>query len=185
MINVTELRPGNYFEEDGNIYQVVDVLLNKTAMRKMVVKLKVRNLRTGSVTEMSRNSGYGIETIRLDKRQMQYLYDNGDALVFMDQETYDQIEIAKNRLEWELQFLKGDEIVEVTSYEGEILGLNLPAKVTLKITKCEPAVRGDTVNKAMKDAILETGLKVRVPLFIEEGEEIIVRTDNGDYDGRA
>ncbi len=185
MINVTELRPGNYFEEDGNIYQVMDVLLNKTAMRKMVVKLKVRNLRTGSVTEMSRNSGYGIETIRLDKRQMQYLYDNGDALVFMDQETYDQIEIAKNRLEWELQFLKGDEIVEVTSYEGEILGLNLPAKVTLKITKCEPAVRGDTVNKAMKDAILETGLKVRVPLFIEEGEEIIVRTDNGDYDGRA
>lgn len=185
MINVTELRPGNYFEEDGNIYQVMDVLLNKTAMRKMVVKLKVRNLRTGSVTEMSRNSGYGIETIRLDKRQMQYLYDNGDALVFMDQETYDQIEISKSRLEWELQFLKGDEIVEVTSYEGEILGLNLPAKVTLKITKCEPAVRGDTVNKAMKDAILETGLKVRVPLFIEEGEEIIVRTDNGDYDGRA
>lgn len=185
MVNVTELRPGNYFEEEGNIYQVLDILLNKTAMRKMVAKVKVKNLRTGAVTEISRNSGYAIETIRLDKRQMQYLYDTGDALVFMDQETYDQIEISKDRLEWETQFLKGEEIVEITSYEGEILGLNLPAKVALKIVECEPAVRGDTVNKAMKDAVLETGLKVRVPLFIEDGEVILVRTDNGQYDGRA
>ncbi|MGM9873624.1 MAG: elongation factor P [Bacilli bacterium] len=185
MVNVTELRPGNYFEEEGNIFQVLDILLNKTAMRKMVAKVKVKNLRTGAVTEISRNSGYAIETIRLDKRQMQYLYDTGDALVFMDQETYDQIEISKDRLEWETQFLKGEEVVEVTSYEGEILGLNLPAKVALKIVECEPAVRGDTVNKAMKDAILETGLKVRVPLFIEDGEVILVRTDNGQYDGRA
>ena len=180
-----ELRPGNYFIEEGNIYQVLDILLNKTAMRKMVAKVKVKNLRTGAVTEISRNSGYGIETIRLEKRQMQYLYDTGDALCFMDQETYEQVEISKTRLEWELSFLKGEEIVEIISYEGEILGINLPAKVALKITHCEPAIRGDTVNKAMKDAILETGLKVRVPLFIEEGEVVLVRTDNGDYDGRA
>ena len=185
MVNVTELRPGNYFTEDGNIYQVQDILLNKTAMRKMVAKVKVRNLRTGAVTEMAKNSGYMIETIRLDKRQMQYLYDTGDALCFMDQETYDQIEISKDRLQWEIQFLKGDEIVDITSYEGEILGITLPAKVALKITDCEPAIRGDTVNKAMKDAIVETGLKIRVPLFIENGEVVLVRTDNGDYDGRA
>jgi len=185
MVNVTELRPGNYFIEDGNIYQVQDILLNKTAMRKMVAKVKVRNLRSGAVTEIAKNSGYMIETVRLDKRQMQYLYDTGDALVFMDQETYDQIEISKDRLQWEVQFLKGDEIVDITSYEGEILGITLPAKVALKITDCEPAIRGDTVNKAMKDAITETGLKIRVPLFIENGEVVLVRTDNGDYDGRA
>ncbi len=185
MVNVTELRSGNYFVEDGNIYQVQDILLNKTAMRKMVAKVKVKNLRTGAMTEMAKNSGYMIETIRLDKRQMQYLYDTGDALCFMDQETYEQIEISKDRLKWELQFLKGDEIVDITSYEGEILGITLPAKVALQITDCEPAVRGDTVNKAMKDAILETGLKVRVPLFIENGETILVRTDNAEYDGRA
>ena len=185
MVNVTELRPGNYFIEEGNIYQVLDILLNKTAMRKMVAKVKVKNLRTGAVTEISRNSGYAIETIRLEKRQMQYLYDTGDALCFMDQETYEQIEISKDRLEWELNFLKGEEILDITSYEGEVLGISLPAKVALKITHCEPAIRGDTVNKAMKDAVLETGYKVRVPLFIEEGEEILVRTDNGDYDGRA
>lgn len=185
MVNVTELRAGNYFIEDGNIYQVQDILLNKTAMRKMVAKVKVKNLRTGAMTEMAKNSGYMIETIRLDKRQMQYLYDTGDALCFMDQETYEQIEISKDRLKWELQFLKGDEIVDITSYEGEILGITLPAKVALQITDCEPAVRGDTVNKAMKDAILETGLKVRVPLFIENGEVVLVRTDNAEYDGRA
>lgn len=185
MVNVTELRPGNFFLEEGNIFQVQDILLNKTAMRKMVAKLKVKNLRSGSIVDLSRNSGYMIETIRLDKRQMQYLYDTGDALVFMDQESYDQIEINKSRLEWEKQFLKGDEIVEITSYESEILGINLPAKVALKIVECEPAVRGDTVNKAMKDAITETGLKIRVPLFINEGEVVSVRTDNAQYDGRA
>ena len=185
MVNVTELRPGNFFTEEGNIFQVQDILLKKTAMRKMGAKVKVKNLRSGSIVEISRNSGYMIETIRLDKRQMQFLYDSGDFLVFMDQETYDQIEIEKSRLEWEKQFLKGDEIVEITSYEGEILCINLPAKVALKITACEPAVRGDTVNKAMKDATLETGLKIRVPLFINEGEVVSVRTDDASYDGRA
>lgn len=185
MVNVTELRPGNFFVEEGNIYQVLDILLNKTAMRKMVAKVKVKNVRTGAVTEIARNSGYGIETIKLEKKSMQYLYDTGDFLVFMDQTTYDQIEIEKGRLEWELQFLKSEEMVDITSYEGEILGINLPPKVILKITECEPAVRGDTVNKAMKDAVVETGLKIRVPLFVENGEMVYIRTDNGEYDGRA
>ena len=184
-MNVTELRPGNYFEEEGNLYYVLDILLNKTAMRKMVAKVKVKNVRTGAITELSANSGYQVETVRLDKKKMNYLYDNGDFLVFMDNETYEQVEIPKSRLEWEIKFLKENQEVEITSYEDEILGVNLPAKVTLKITHCEPAVRGDTVNKAMKDAIVETGLKIRVPLFINEGDNVLVRTDTGDYDGRA
>ena len=185
MVNVTELRPGNYFIDENNLYQVLDILLNKTAMRKMVAKVKVKNVRTGTINELARNSGYMVENVRLDKRQMQYLYDSGDFLVFMDQETYDQVEIPVERLTWEKQFLKGDEVVEITSYEGEILGVNLPAKVTLKITQCDPGVRGDTVNKPTKPATLETGLVVRVPLFIEEGEEVLVRTDTGEYDSRA
>jgi elongation factor P len=185
MVNVTELRPGNYFIDENNLYQVLDILLNKTAMRKMVAKVKVKNVRTGTINELARNSGYMVENVRLDKRQMQYLYDSGDFLVFMDQETYEQVEIPVERLKWEKQFLKGDEVVEITSYEGEILGVNLPAKVTLKITQCDPGVRGDTVNKPTKPATLETGLVVRVPLFIEEGEEVLVRTDTGEYDSRA
>lgn len=185
MVNVTEVRAGQYFIEEGNIYLALDVNLNKTAMRKMVVKLKVKNMRTGAVTEMARNSGYAIETIRLDKKQMQYLYDTGDTLYFMEEGTCEQIEISKDRLKWEMQFLKGDEMVEITSYEGEILGINLPAKVALKVVHCEAAIRGDTVNRALKDAELETGISVRVPLFIEEGEMVLVRTNDGSYDGRA
>lgn len=184
-INVTELRPGNYFLEDGNIYLVLDILLNKTAMRKMVAKVKIKNVRTGSITDMSANSGYQVETIRLEKKKMNYLYDGGDFLVFMDNATYEQVEIPQERLTWEKQFLTENLEVEIVSYEDEILGINLPAKVTLKIVECEPAVRGDTVNKAMKDAILETGLKVRVPLFVNNGDSVLVRTDTGDYDGRA
>ena len=185
MVNVTELRPGNYFIDEGNLYQVQDILLNKTAMRKMVAKVKVKNVRTGAIVELARTSGYMVEHVRLDKRQMQYLYDTGDFLVFMDQETYEQIEINADRLQWEKQFLKGEEIVDITIYEGEVLGIALPAKVALKIVECEPAVRGDTVNKPTKPAVLETGITVRVPLFIEEGEVVLVRTDNGEYDSRA
>ncbi len=185
MINVTELRPGNYFVEDGNMYQVLDILLNKTAMRKMIAKVKVKNVRTGAISEISRNGGYMIETIHIDKQSMQYIYDSGDNLVFMDQNTYEQIEIPKSRLEWEMQFLKGDEVVDITSYNGEILSVILPAKVALTITECEPAVRGDTVTSARKDATVETGLRIRVPLFINNGETVLVRTDTGEYDGRA
>lgn len=185
MINVTELRPGNYFEDGGNIYLVLDILLNKTAMRKMVAKVKVKNLRTGAITEMSANSGYQVDPIRLDKKKMTYLYDSGDFLVFMDQSTYEQVEIPESRLEWEKKFLKENSEVEIVTYEDEILGINLPAKVALKIVHTEPAVRGDSVNKAMKDAELETGLVVKVPLFVGQDEEVLVRTDTGEYDGRA
>lgn len=184
-MNVTELRPGNYFMDNNQLYLVMDILLNKTAMRKMVVKIKVKNVRSGAITEMSANSGYQVDQIRLDKKKMNYLYDDGNFLVFMDQETYEQINIDKKRLEWEMNFLKANQEIDVVSYEGEILGLTLPAKVNLLITHCEPAVRGDTVNKALKPATLETGWTVKVPLFIEEGETVSVRTDTGEYDGRS
>ena len=103
----------------------------------------------------------------------------------MDNATYEQISLPKDRIKWELNFLKEGSEVEILEYEGEILGITLPAKVALQITQCEPAVRGDTVNKAMKDAYLETGLKVRVPLFIEQGESVWVFTNDGSYDSRA
>jgi elongation factor P len=185
MINATELRPGNYFAYENAIYSVIDMGLNKTAMRKMVVKVKVKNVRNGAVTEMSFLGGTAIEPIHLEKKQMQYLYDSENFLVFMDQTSFEQVEIEKGRLIWEANFLKGDEVTEIVMYEGEVIGVSLPAKVALKITICEPATRGDTINKAMKDATLETGLKVRVPLFINEGETIVVRTVDGTYDGRA
>ena len=184
-MNVTELRPGNYFIDEGNLYQVLDILLNKTAMRKMVAKVKAKNMRTGAITELARNSGYDVEKAILEKKKMAYLYDAGDNLVFMDNETYEQIEISKTKLEWEMNFLTENLEIDILFYEDEILGITLPSSVALKIVDCEPAVRGDTVNKAMKNAVLETGFKLRVPLFIDNGEVISVRTDTGEYDGRA
>ena len=185
MANITEVRPGNFFIDEGNLYQVQDILLNKTAMRKMVAKVKVKNMRTGSTTEISRNSGYDVETVRLDKDNMSYLYDDGSFLVFMNQDTYEQISIPHSQVKDASKYLKGEEIVEILSYEGEVLGVNLPAKVALKVTETEPSVRGDTINKALKKAVLETGLEIKVPMFISEGETIIVRTDTGEYDGRS
>ena len=186
-MNVTELRPGNYFIDEDTLYQVIDILLNKTAMRKMVAKLKVKNVRTGAITELARNSGYDVTECRLDKRNMQYLYDGGTGtLTFMDPKTYDQIEIGKNTLKDQLQYLVPNLDVVVESFEDEVLGISLPSKVAMEVTECEPGVKGDTkTNTAMKDAVLETGMRIRVPLFINQGDKVLIDTATGKYDGRA
>ena len=185
MILVNDLKPGTTFEYENNIYIVLDLALNKTAMRQMIVKTKVRNLRTGVINELSFTGGDKVEQAMIEKRQMQYLYDSGEALVFMDNETYDQIEIGKERLEWEMKFLKENDMVLITSYENEILGVSLPDKVALIVVECEPAVKGDTATSASKNAKVETGLELRVPLFINQDEMILVNTADGKYSGRA
>ena len=184
-MNLTELRPGYYFLDEGNLYQVLDILLNKTAMRKMVAKIKAKNLRTGAITELARNSGYDVERTSISKKKMAYLYDAGDFLVFMDNETFDQIEIAKSKLEWELNFLIANSEIDIVFYENEILGISLPPSVALTVADCELSVRGDTINRALKLATLETGFSLKVPEFINAGEKILVRTDTGEYQGRA
>ena len=186
MILVNDLRPGITFEVDNNIYQVLDISHNKTAMRQMIVKVKVKNLRTGVITELTFTGGDKVEPAHIDKREMQYLYDAGEALVFMDNTTYEQIEILKDKIQWELQFLKPNNNVTITMYDGkEILGLILPDKVELQIVECEVAVKGDTATSAMKNAVLETGLEIKVPLFIDNEEIIVVSTADGKYSGRA
>ncbi|MEA5018207.1 MAG: elongation factor P [Erysipelotrichaceae bacterium] len=185
MILVNDFRPGITFEYEGNIYIVVDTQHNKTAMRQMIVKTKVRNLRSGSITEISFTGGDKVEPAHIEKNEMQYLYDEGDALVFMDTSTYDQVEVPKDRLKWEINFLKTNDLVNITSYEGEILGIILPDKVALEIVECEPAVKGDTATSAQKNAILETGWQIKVPLFIEQNEMVMISTSDGKYSGRA
>lgn len=185
MVNVTELRPGNFFIEKDEIYNVLDILHNKTAMRKMVVRLKVKNVRSGAITDQTYNSGYQINRISIHKQKMQYLYDAGTGLVFMNNDTYEQLEISKDTLTWELNFLVENSEVEIATYEEEMLGLTMPAKVELKVTQCDPGVKGNTVQNATKDAVTETGWKLRVPLFIEQDDVIVVKTVDGTYDGRA
>ena len=185
MIIVNDLKPGTTFENEGNIFVVLDIQHNKTAMRQMIVKVKVKNLRTGVINEISFTGGDKVEQAHIDKREMQYLYDTDDALVFMDNETYDQIEIQKDHLEWEMKFMKPNDTVTISMYEGEILGIILPDKVELRIVECEPAVKGDTATSASKMAKLETGLEIRVPLFIEQDEMVVINTADGKYSGRA
>jgi elongation factor P len=116
---------------------------------------------------------------------MQYLYNTGDAFVFMDGETYEQIEIPAENLEWEKNFLKESDTATIRSFEGEVLGVQLPDKVTLQITEAEQAVKGDTATGATKNAVLETGFQIKVPLFINEGEMVVISTAEGKYSGRA
>ena len=185
MISSNDLKPGQTIAVDNDIYVVLDTSQNKTARSAMVVKAKVRNLRTGSNVELSWGGGEKVQPAEIEKREMQYLYDIEDSLVFMDNETYDQIEIPKDRLTWERQFMKPEDIVNITSYEGEILGVQLPDKVTLQVVEAEPAVKGDTATSALKNAVLETGLQVKVPLFINQDEMIVINTSDGKYSGRA
>ena len=185
MINSTEIKPGMCFTWEGDLYQCIDVSLNKTAMAKMKVKVKVKNPRTGVVKELSLISGDKCGEAHIDKREMQYLYDTGDALCFMDNETYEQIEIPADRLAWEKKFLTPSMMVNIQVYEGEILGVILPDKVELELVECEAAVKGDTATSALKNAVTETGLQLKVPMFIENGERIIVSTIDGKYSSRA
>ncbi|MBR4421931.1 MAG: elongation factor P [Erysipelotrichaceae bacterium] len=185
MLNCTEIKPGSCFTWENELYQCIDIQLNKTAMAKMKVKVKVKQPRTGVVKELSFIGSDQVGEAHIDKRPMQFLYDSGDTEVFMDSETYEQLEIPKDRLEWEQNFLVPNLDVNITSYEGEILGVILPDKVELELTECEQAVKGNTATSALKNAVTETGLQIKVPLFIEQGERVIVSTIDGKYCGRA
>ena len=185
MVIVNDLKPGMSIEHEGNIYSVLNVDHNKTAMRQMIVKVKVKNVRTGVINELNFTGGDKVEQALVERKEMQYLYDDGDNLIFMDNSTYDQIEIPKERLEWEMKFMKPNENVNISMFGSEILGVILPDKVALEVTECEQAVKGDTATSAQKNAVLETGLEIKVPLFIQSGEVVVVSTADGKYSGRA
>ena len=185
MINVSDLKPGVTFQLDGNLYVVLDYSHNKTARAAANIKVKMKNLRTGSTTELTFGGNDKVKRAQIDKKEMQYLYNTGDAFVFMDGETYEQIEIPAENLEWEKNFLKESATATIRSFEGEVLGVQLPDKVTLQITEAEAAVKGDTATGATKNAVLETGFQIKVPLFIDEGEMVVISTAEGKYSGRA
>ena len=185
MLSCTEIKPGSCFTWANELYQCIDIQLNKTAMAKMKVKVKVKVPRTGVVKELSFIGSDQVGEAHIDKRPMQYLYDSGDTAVFMDSETYEQLEIPSDRLEWEKNFLVPNLDVNISFYEGEILGVILPDKVELELTECEQAVKGDTATSASKNAVVETGLEIKVPLFIQNGEMVIISTADGKYSGRA
>ena len=184
MINVNDFKTGVTISYDGNIFQVLDFQHVKPGKGAAIVKAKLKNLRTGAIAEQTFNAGIKIPTAHINKQQMQYLYSTGSTYSFMNMETYEQVELDESQINEEVKFLKEGLNVYITFFESEMLGLELPEKIDYKITSTEPAVKGNTATGATKDAIIETGLLVRVPLFIDEGEEIIVSTRDGKYVSR-
>ncbi len=185
MVSSNDFKNGMTILYNGNIYKILEFMHVKPGKGGAFVRTKLRDLRSGAVIDYTFNAAEKVEKALIDKIEMQYLYDTGDALCFMDNETYEQIEIPHNLCEYERKFLKENENVNIEKYGNEILGIILPDKVTLKVTKCEPAVKGDTKTNALKDAIVETGLLVKVPMFINLGDEIIINTETGKYSSRA
>jgi elongation factor P len=185
MITSNELRNGMNIIYDGNLYQVVDFMHVKEANCAAFVRAKCRNLRTGATTSFSINAGTKIEQANVEKKQMQFVYATYDAFVIMDNDTYEQIEIPMDKMQWEKNFLVEGMGVDVTQYEGEILGIALPDKVTLEVTEATPAVAGNTATSALKEVTLQTGFVVKVPMFINQGDKVVISTADGKYYSRA
>ncbi len=184
MVSTNEIKNGMAIEFEGNLYTILEFLHVKPGKGGAFVRTKLKNMRTGSIIDYTFNADVKVKKAMIDKTKMSYLYNDGANVVMMDPESYEQIEIPNERLQNEMNYMIEGQIFEVVSYEGEILGVNLPDKVVLTIVECDPAVRGDTKTNAMKDAKVETGLLVKVPLFVENGQRIIVDTRTGAYDGR-
>ena len=184
MINVNDFKTGVTISYDGSIYEVLEFQHVKPGKGAAIVKAKLKNLRTGSIAEQTFNAGIKILTAHINKQKMHSLYASGSTYSFMNMETYEQIELDESQISNEVKFLKEGLEVYITFFESEMLGIELPEKIDYKITSTEPAVKGNTATGATKDAIIETGLLVKVPLFIGEGEEIIVSTKDGKYVSR-
>ena len=184
-ININDIKNGMTIILDGNLCQIVEFQHVKPGKGSAFVRMKTKNLRTGAVVENSYNTNIKIERAHIDRNPMQFLYADGDNYVFMNTETYDQVEVPGSKLEQEKKFLKEGLEIQLDYYERELLGVTLPEKIEFEVVETEPAVKGNTTNNDMKDAKIETGYTVKVPLFINQGEKIIVSTSDGKYSSRA
>ena len=185
-INYSQVRKGMVIVgEDGQLYSVIDRDLNTPGNWRAILNLKLKNLKTGAVTPRRFKPEDKVELAYLDKRPMQYLYQEGDEYVFMDLETYDQTHLSREWVGDQILYLKENDNAQVTFYDGKPLSLELPATVELKVVETEPSVKGATAAAQFKPATLETGLKITVPPFVGIGEVVQVDTRTGEYLSRA
>lgn len=185
MINVNDFKTGLTIEVDGEIYTVLDFQHVKPGKGAAFVRSRLRNLRNGNIVDKTFRAGETVGRAHVENRPAQYLYNSGDEYTFMDTETFDQFTLTSDQLEWERNFLKENMIVNILSYQGEIIGISLPNSVELKVVETEPGVKGNTATNATKNAKLETGFNVQVPLFINEGDVLLIDTRDGRYISRA
>ena len=185
MISAGEFRNGVTFEMDGKVMQVVEFQHVKPGKGAAFVRTKYKNVITGSVVERAFNPTDKFENAYIERREMQYLYADGDIRYFMDMETYEQSPIDNSVLGDSMKFVKEETIVRVLSFKGKVFGIEPPTIVTLQVAHTEPGVRGNTATNTLKPATLETGAEIKVPLFINEGDMIEIDTRTGEYNGRA
>ena len=185
MISVNDFKTGVTIEVDGGIWRVMEFQHVKPGKGAAFVRTKLRNLRSGSVTEKTFRAGEKVAKAQIDNRKMQYLYANGDTHAFMDTETYDQIELPEQNIEYELKFLQENMEVQVIQFQGEVLGVELPNTVVLEVVETDPGIKGDTASGGSKPAKLSTGLTVQVPFFINEGDHLIINTTDSSCVSRA
>ena len=181
MAEVQQLRRGNIYEEDRQLWRVLDYQHIKMARGGATIRLKVRNLRSGATIEKTYNSGARVDDIRLDSRDVEYLYSDGDLFHFMDTDTFEQVALGKDALEDVVQFLKDNTVVELETFEGEPISVNLPTTIDLQVVWAEMAVAGDTANSPTKEVELETGFRLNVPMFVKEGDTVRIDTRDGRY----
>jgi elongation factor P len=185
VISVNDFKTGLTIEVDGDLVSVIEFQHVKPGKGAAFVRSKLKNLRNGNVVEKTFRAGENVTRAHVENRATQYLYSAGTEHTFMDTETYDQFQLTSQQIEWELKFLKENMTVNIVSYQGEILGVNLPNSVELKVVETEPGIKGNTATGATKSAKVETGLNVQVPLFINEGDVLLIDTREGRYISRA
>lgn len=185
MISVNDFKTGLTVEVDGDIFTVLDFQHVKPGKGAAFVRSKLKNLRNGNTVEKTFRAGETIGRAIIENREVQYLYNSGNEYTFMDNESYDQFNLEKKQLEWEINFLKENMNVNIASYQGEIIGITIPNSVELKVVETEPGIKGNTATGATKNAKVETGLNVQVPLFINEGDVLLIDTREGKYISRA
>ena len=185
MVSAGDFRNGVTFDMDGNVYQIIEFQHVKPGKGAAFVRTKIRNVITGAVTERTFNPSDKYPTAYIERKDMEYLYSDGDLYYFMDSETYEQLPISPNVLGDNFRFVKENMICTVSSYKGKVFAVDPPTFVELTITETDPGFAGNTATNATKPAKLETGAEIKVPLFLEEGERIKIDTRTGEYLERA
>lgn len=184
-ININDIKNGMTIIMDGALCSVQEFQHVKPGKGPAFVRIKLKNLRTGATVEDTYNTNIKVQKAHIEKTDVQYLYASGDTYTFMNNETYEQFEVPVSKLEDNIKFIKEGIDITIDFYEGEIIGITLPEKVEYEVIETEPAIKGNTTTNANKDATIETGYVVKVPLFINEKDKILVSTRDGKYAGRA
>lgn len=185
MVNVNEFKPGITFQDEGDIFIVLEAQHSKQGRGQANVKAKVKNLRTGSITIKTYTGGDRVKRAHISKRKMNYLYNDGENIVLMDNETYEQVEIPLKKIEWEINFLKEGSEIQIRKFEEEVLDIELAVNISLTVTHAPDAVKGNTTTNPQKKVVVETGYELDAPMFIKTGDIILVSTETGKYVGKG